>query len=123
MGMTHNIINDILLIHIHGIFDRIISKAYISAILKEATSIKSFIFQMNTIYVPTENDLAELMESIRHLKRIKNIAIIVYNKLQVAKAETLLKDSFSKDIGLRVFSDGHSAIEWMIRQNRAASPI
>lgn len=113
-GITHNIVDDIILISIYGMFDRIIFKAYLTTILQDARNINSLIFQMKTLYVPVKNDFPELIRCIKHLKVIKKIAIIVSNKLQITETETSLRDLIPKDMRVKICSDGHSAIQWVI---------
>lgn len=115
MGITHNIVDDIILISIHGMFDRIIFKAYLKTILQDTKKINSFIFQLKTMYVPVKNDFSVLIESVRHLTAIKRIAIIVSSKLQVNKAETSLKDLTSKDMKVKICFEGRSAIDWAVQ--------
>lgn len=114
-GITHNIVDDIILIRIYGMFNRDIFKAYLSKILQGKRTVKSFIFQMNFIYVPTENDFSELIECVRHLTVIKRIAIIAATKLQAAITESSFDYIISENTRVKICSDGHSAIDWAIK--------
>ncbi len=114
-GITHNIFDDIILISIYGIFKRDILKAYLSKILQGKRTVNSFIFQMNVIYVPTENDFSELIECVRHLTVIKRIAIIAAAKFQETKAESSLGYLIPENMRVKICFDGHSAIDWAIK--------
>lgn len=110
-GITHNIGDDIIVMSIYGMFDHIICMAYLASILQETRNIKGFIFQMNSIYVPTAFDLSELIASVRRLTPIRRIAIIASSNAQAATTEKSL-EYICKDIEVKICFDEQSAIDW-----------
>lgn len=112
-GITHQAIDDILMINIYGMFDRIIFKSYLSTILQKTEYINSFIFQMSSIYVPTENDFSELIECVRHLTGIKRIAIIASSKSKPTNTDSIHGYFSSENMGVKICFNGQSAIDWV----------
>jgi len=111
-GITHNIADDVIVMSLYGMFDHIICKTYLSTILQEAGNINGFIFQMNSVNVPPEKDLSELIASVRRQTAIQRIAIIASNNSRGDVAEKSLEYSIFKDSDVKICFDVESAIDW-----------
>ena len=111
-GFTHSIADDVMVMSLYGMFDHIICKTYLSTILQGADNVNGFILQMNSVDVPPEKDLSELIASVRRQTAIRRIAIVASNKSQDDVAEKSLEYSIFKDSDVKICFDVASAIDW-----------
>jgi hypothetical protein len=120
-GITHNIVDDTLLVSIFGMLDPIICKTYLATLLQKTRHISSFIFQMSSGYVPAKNDLSELIATVRQMTAIRSIAIILANSAKTDIIEMSPDHSIFADSDVKICFDEASAINWSSQRRITAS--